>query len=133
MNGYDDGKIIERLRAEVASLTAEIERLRARESEVAGRLDRLNVEVVQMIDKLKMIDKLEALFRSERPTPPVPCVDHPVLDIIAAHFRQVGPVRHWRLHSVNRESECVEFTGMDGQRFEIIVRPIARDEDEEST
>jgi cell division protein FtsB len=53
--------------ASIEAAAREIERLRAREAEAAGRIDRLNVEVV------KMIDKLEALLRLERPTSPVPC------------------------------------------------------------
>jgi hypothetical protein len=59
-------------------------------------------------------------------------VDHPILDAIVA---AVGADREWCTWSIERKGECLEFDepSTPGQRFEIVVRPIDGDEDEEPT
>jgi hypothetical protein len=76
---------------------------------------------------------IERLLEKSKPQA-VPCVDHPVLDVIARAitpaFRHLGPDCVGPAEDVTRESECVEFRDpATGQRFEIIVRPIPDEED----
>jgi hypothetical protein len=79
------------------------------------------------------VAKTLELLLSESAPQIVPCVDHPVLDVIARAitpaFRHLGPDCIGPAEDVTRESECVEFIDpATGQRFEILVRPISDEE-----
>lgn len=122
---------IERLKAlhaDIARLLEEgTELFRKREAEI----ERLKSEVeASRVWSAEQLAGLKAILRSERLSPPMPCVDHPILDKITTTLTADDAWSPW---AVERMGECLEFRDVGGRRYEIVVRPIDGDEDEEPT
>lgn len=97
------------------------------EEQLAAEVVRLRTMVADFRDaEAARQTELIGLLTAETPGQP-PREDHEILDIIKAMFD-----KYFKMWSMTRESECLEFYDRSGQRYEVVCRPIGAAEAEET-